>query len=168
MQLTDAEHRLLDLLRENARLSTAEIARRSGLSRTTVQTRVQRLQDKGVIAGYTIRLGRTWMSRHVEAQVQLSVQPDRARAVECALTAMACVSRVYTAAGAFDLLVLLACRDAVELEDAVDTILSVPGVERTETTLLLSRRFDRETGTVAQSASAARRSDQTYEDHLAL
>ena len=42
--LTDAEQALLSLLRENARASTAELARQLGVSRTTVQSRIERLE----------------------------------------------------------------------------------------------------------------------------
>ena len=43
MKLTDADQQLLSVLRENARASTAQIARRLNLSRTTVQSRIERL-----------------------------------------------------------------------------------------------------------------------------
>ena len=56
MRLTAADEALLSLLREDARASTAQIARRLGLSRTTVQSRIERLQRSGVIAGYTVRV----------------------------------------------------------------------------------------------------------------
>ncbi|EBU8132065.1 AsnC family transcriptional regulator, partial [Salmonella enterica subsp. enterica serovar Java] len=52
---TDPDQALLNLLRGNARASTTELARRLGLSRTTVQSRIERLERKGVIAGYSVR-----------------------------------------------------------------------------------------------------------------
>ncbi len=55
VQLPDATDRaLLALLREDARAPTAELARKLGLSRTTVQSRMERLQRQRVITGYTI------------------------------------------------------------------------------------------------------------------
>ena len=56
MKLTDADQQLLSVLRENARASTAQIARRLNLSRTTVQSRIERLEREGVISGYTVRV----------------------------------------------------------------------------------------------------------------
>ena len=56
MKVTEADEQLLSLLREDARASTAEIARRLGLSRTTVQNRITRLEQEGVIRGYTVRV----------------------------------------------------------------------------------------------------------------
>ncbi len=55
MKITASDQRLLSLLREDARASTAQIARRLGLSRTTVQSRIERLEREGVICGYTVR-----------------------------------------------------------------------------------------------------------------
>src|SRR5690606_4991678 len=52
LKVSDSDERLLALLRENARCSTAELARRLGLSRTTVQSRIDRLEKQGVIRGY--------------------------------------------------------------------------------------------------------------------
>ena len=56
MRISKADELLLSLLREDARASTAEIARRLGLSRTTVQNRITRLEQEGVIRGYTGRV----------------------------------------------------------------------------------------------------------------
>ena len=52
--LTEADHSLLSLLRENARASTADLARKLGVSRTTVQSRIERLEKsrQGACAGY--------------------------------------------------------------------------------------------------------------------
>ena len=56
MKLNTPDELLLSLLRENARASTAQIARRLNLSRTTVQSRIDRLEREGVISGYTVRV----------------------------------------------------------------------------------------------------------------
>lgn len=56
MQLDEIDQALLAALRENARESTADLARRVGRSRTTVQGRLERLERRGVIQGYALRL----------------------------------------------------------------------------------------------------------------
>ena len=67
MKITPADALLLSALRENARASTAEIARRLGLSRTTVQSRIDRLEQLGVIAGYTVRTHEDYEQGQVRA-----------------------------------------------------------------------------------------------------
>ena len=54
--MDDTDRRLLEILREDARAPTAQLARALGLSRTTVQSRLERLERSGVITGYTVRL----------------------------------------------------------------------------------------------------------------
>lgn len=55
MQTDETDQNLLTLLRENARRPVADLARRLGLARTTVQARIERLESSGVISGYTLR-----------------------------------------------------------------------------------------------------------------
>src|SRR5690606_39998158 len=69
---TDADQALIALLRENARASTAELARRLGVSRTTVQSRIERLEARGVITGYGVRLSPGYEQGLVKAHVLLT------------------------------------------------------------------------------------------------
>src|SRR6478609_2447752 len=72
--MLDATDRaLIALLRENARIGHAEAARRLKLSRTTVQARVESLERRGIIVGYTIRLAEEMSRRLVRAQVTIIV-----------------------------------------------------------------------------------------------
>ena len=88
MKLTDTDQQLLSLLRENARASTAQIARRLGLSRTTVQSRIERLEREGVISGYTVRVHEEYERGQVRAHIMIAVQPKQMTAVVAALKAM--------------------------------------------------------------------------------
>src|SRR3546814_630925 len=81
MRLTSADEALLSLLRENARAPTAEIARRLQLSRTTVQSRIERLERLGVIAGYTVRVGDDFEREQVSALIMITVYPKQMPAV---------------------------------------------------------------------------------------
>ena len=62
--MDDLDEHLLARLRENARAPVAELARALGLSRTTVQSRIARLERRGVIAGYAVRTSQA----HEQAQ----------------------------------------------------------------------------------------------------
>ena len=76
--LSEADQRLLSLLRDDARASTAELGRRLGVSRTTVQSRIERLEARGVIAGYGVRLSPDYERGLVRAHVLLTVTPKLA------------------------------------------------------------------------------------------
>ncbi|TGT50689.1 winged helix-turn-helix transcriptional regulator, partial [Mesorhizobium sp. M2E.F.Ca.ET.166.01.1.1] len=67
--ITEAEQALLTLLRANARASTAELARKLGVSRTTVQSRIERLEQRGIITGYGVRLSPDYERGLVKAHV---------------------------------------------------------------------------------------------------
>ena len=77
--LDATDHMLLNLLRENARASTAELARNLGLSRTTVQSRIERLERGGVVAGYTVKLADELEAGLVRTFVLITLAPGRPR-----------------------------------------------------------------------------------------
>jgi Lrp/AsnC family transcriptional regulator, leucine-responsive regulatory protein len=71
-QLDEVDVRLLDLLQESARLSTAELARRVGMSAPGVAERLRRLESSGVICGYTARVDPTQVGYALGAFVRLT------------------------------------------------------------------------------------------------
>jgi len=140
---TDADNALLAILRENARASTAEIARRLGVSRTTVQSRLERLERRGVIAGYTIRLSEEHARSLLRAHVQLTTMPKLIKQVEAGLRNIAAVRTVHSVSGNFDMIVIIEAQSVGELDELADRIGALEGVERTSTSLILSTRIDR-------------------------
>jgi DNA-binding Lrp family transcriptional regulator len=141
--MDDIDRRLIALLRENARAPTAHLGRQLGLSRTTVQGRIERLERQGVILGYTARLSEDHERGAVRAHVMITVRPKEARAVEAALRALASVRGLHSVSGAFDLLAVLVAPTVAEMDQAIDQIGDLPGVERTTTSIILSTRLDR-------------------------
>ena len=57
MQLDDIDQALIGVLSTNARTSVSRLSQKLSVARTTVQARIERLEARGVIAGYTLRLG---------------------------------------------------------------------------------------------------------------
>ena len=79
--MDDLDEHLLARLRDNARAPVAELARALGLSRTTVQSRLAKLERNGVIAGYAVKLAGAYESGRVHAFIMLTVEPKQAAAV---------------------------------------------------------------------------------------
>ena len=79
------DRELLALLQTNARAPAAELARRLGIARTTVLSRLSRLERDGIIAGYTVRLAQDMLAQGLQAFVGLTVQPKAGRSVEASL-----------------------------------------------------------------------------------
>lgn len=141
--LDDTDHALLALLRENARASTAELARRLGLSRTTVQSRLERLERQRVVAGYTIVVPDELEAALVRAHVLVTVAPRQSAAIEAALRKIAEVRVLHSVSGPFDLIAIVAARSIGELDALIDRIGALDGVERTTSAIVLSTRIER-------------------------
>jgi DNA-binding Lrp family transcriptional regulator len=143
-QLDDADRRLLALLREDARLPTAALARSLGVARTTVVERLKRLQQRGIVAGYTVRMNERFEARMLRVHVLLSVDAKRGEAVVAALKAIPQVRAVYAISGAFDSLVFVEGETTQEIDGVLDAIGKIPGVGKTQSSLVLSVKFDRQ------------------------
>jgi DNA-binding Lrp family transcriptional regulator len=141
--LDEIDHQLLSLLRENARSPTAELARRLGLSRTTVQSRIERLERSRVIAGYTVKVADELEADLVRTYVLVTLAPKQTRSVEMALRRIPEVRTLHSVSGPFDLLAILTAGSIGELDAAIDRIGLLEGVERTTSAIVLSTRIER-------------------------
>ncbi|KAF1710333.1 AsnC family transcriptional regulator [Pseudoxanthomonas kalamensis DSM 18571] len=142
-KLSTADQQLLALLRENARASTAEIARRLQLSRTTVQSRIERLERQGVISGYTVRVADEYAHGQIRAHILITILPKQMAAVTRALRAMPEVRALHSVSGPYDLVALGEVATVGEMDQLTDRIGAVEGVERTTSALVLSTKFER-------------------------
>ncbi len=143
MKTSAADLQLLAVLRENARASTAEIARRLKLSRTTVQSRIARLERQGVIAGYSVRVNEEIERSQVRAHIMIAVQPKQMVAVTNALKAMPELRLLHSVTGSYDLIALGVVSTLAEMDVLTDRIGVIDGVERTTSALILSTKFER-------------------------
>ncbi len=140
--LDETDRRLLALLRENARAPVADLARRLAASRTTVQSRIQRLERRGVVAGYTLKHSQAEEGA-IRAHIMIAAAPRAAGAIEAALRRIAAIRTLYSVSGPFDLIALATTPTVAEMDAAIDAIGHVEGVERTTTSIILSTRISR-------------------------
>ena len=143
MKVTEADEQLLSLLREDARASTAQIARRLDLSRTTVQSRIDRLERSGVIRGYTVRLDDGVEQARIRAHILITVLPKQMPAVVQALHAMPEVRSLHSVAGEHDLVAMGVVPTIGDMDELTDRIGAIEGVERTTSSVILSTKFER-------------------------
>jgi len=134
---------LLALLRENARAPTAELARKLKLSRTTVQSRLSRLERDRVIAGYTVKVSPEAEAAQVRAQILITLAPRRSSAIETELRRIPELRTLHSVSGPFDLIAIVAAPSIGELDRLIDRIGALDGVERTQSAIVLSTRIDR-------------------------
>lgn len=144
MPPTDKDAELLALLRANAREPTASLARKLGLSRSTVQDRLARLEDSGVIAGYTVRFAAATVANVMRAYVGISVEPKRLADVITATKKIPEVERLDAVSGELDLMAMVKVENPAALDKLLDRLSELPGVENTESLIVLSTKLDRE------------------------
>jgi len=141
--LDATDRALLALLRDDARASTTELARKLKLSRTTVQSRMERLQRQRVIAGFTITVPDELEADLVRAHVLITLAPKRSSAIETALRKIPEVRVLHSVSGPFDLIAIVAAASIGELDALIDRIGGLDGVERTTSAIVLSTRIQR-------------------------
>jgi DNA-binding Lrp family transcriptional regulator len=137
------DERILLALRENGRVSTAELARLVGRSRTSVQSRIERLEKQGVIVGYGVRLAPEHALGAVRAHVMVKIGPKETRAVTAALRAITQVKVLHSVSGDADLIAVAAAASVAEMDRVIDLIRELDGVERTHSSIILSTKFER-------------------------
>jgi len=143
MELTIKDRELLALLGENARLPVSTLAKRLRLSRTTVQARIERLEREKVIVGYGVRLSEAYASGLIRAHILITIAPKALAQVSTSLERVAAVTALHSVSGAFDLIAIIAAPSIAELDQLIDEIGSIEGVERTLSSILLSTRISR-------------------------
>lgn len=140
--MDDIDRKLLLALQENARQPVAILARKLGLARTTIQSRIERLEMSGAIQGYTVRLGRSERPP-LRATVLISFEPQSAPSVLSRLKAIPQVRAAHTTSGRFDMLIEVTADTTTELDEILDQICSAKGVKGSESLIHLTSKIER-------------------------
>lgn len=139
--LTDVDRQLLSLLRQDARQPVTKLAADLGLTRANVYARLSRMEEDGVIQGYTVRLGSDYDRRLIRAQVMIKVQLKLAKATEDQLAAIAELSALHAISGEYDLIAVIEAETVSDLNSLIDRIGALDGVERTTSSVLLATKI---------------------------
>ena len=132
--------RLLRALVREPRLSVSELAERAGVARNTAQARLDRLHAAGVLGDNERGVALRPLGFSLNAVVVVQIEHRALDDVIAALERNPSVLQVEETVGAGDLLVRVAARDTDDLQVVVHSLLDVPGVERTQTTVVLTAR----------------------------
>lgn len=137
------DRRLLSLLRLNARQSTAELGRELGVSRSTIQGRIRRLEQKGIIKGYTVEYGEDYENRLLSAHVLIKVAQKLTAKTYRELHQIPQVTALYAISGDYDMIALVRTESTAALSQLLDEIGNLSGIERTHSSLILEVKFNR-------------------------
>ncbi len=131
------DHQLLGLLRQDARLSVAVLATKLGTSRGTITNRIRKLEDTGVIVGYTVRVRPDIQTNEIKAWMNVEVEGNQTRAVIASLLGEPGVAILHDTNGRWDLLAELRAEHLQALGKTLERIRLIKGIRNTETSIHL-------------------------------
>ena len=135
--MDETDHQLLSLLRQDARLPIASLAGKLGVSRGTVTNRIRRLEDTGVIVGYTVRLRPDVQQNQIKAWMSIAVEGNQTRTVIARLLGEPGVATLHDTNGRWDLLAELRADNLQDLAKVLERIRLLKGISNTETSIHL-------------------------------
>lgn len=153
--MDNIDQQLIAHLRHNARVSVATLASRLKVSRGTVTNRIGKLEDTGVIVGYTVRLRPdSDAGGDVKAWASISIEGNDARRVTASLLGEPSVLALHYTNGRWDLLAELQVANLSELARALERIRLIKGISNSETNIHLETVREAVQGATAQGAGS--------------
>lgn len=143
VSLDEIDERLLTLLRDDARQTIAQLAKELGISRGQIYSRLARLEEERIVAGYTVRLGHAFAASRVRAHMMIKTLPRFHREVEAALAMLPQVQAIHAISGEYDIIAMLEADNGAQLNELIDDVGLFDGVERTTTSVILATKIER-------------------------
>ena len=156
--LDELDARLIELFAAEPRIGILEASRRLGVARGTVQARLDRLADRGVITGYGPDIDPAALGHVVTAFVTVELRQSGGRdEVAERLSRIGEILEAHTITGPGDMLCRVVARTNADLQRVIDAIVDVPGVLRTSTVIALATAVSYRTTPLVRATAAARR-----------
>jgi DNA-binding Lrp family transcriptional regulator len=129
---------ILCQLKDNARMSNSEIAKKLSVTEATVRRRIKNLIEKGIIMRFSIHIDYRLIENTVKAYVHVKTVTDKLDKVVQHVTNHNRVVAVYRVTGEYDLLVVALFVGMTELQEFIDTFLKIDGIKETDTQIVMS------------------------------
>jgi DNA-binding Lrp family transcriptional regulator len=154
MTIDALDARLIALLRDEPRIGLVEVARRLEVARGTVQARLAKLQDRGVIRGHGPEVDPARLGYPVLAFVFLQIAQGRLKEAVAVLGTTPEVLEATATSGSSDLLCRIVARDTEHLQEIVNRLLSNNAIRRSTSYIALSQPIPYRTGPLLDAAVA--------------
>ena len=138
-RIDELDARLIEALRENPRVGLLEISRQLGVARGTVQARLRRLEERGVVTGHGPEIDPAELGYSIYAFVMLELAQGRLGEAVEALERIPEVIEADAVSGAHDLLCRVVARDTGHLQSLVNDLLASEAINRSTSYIVLSR-----------------------------
>ncbi len=136
--MDDLDRRLISLLRANGRESVVSLAKRLSVTRATVNSRMDRLVEGGVIVGFSVSVRDPAESSAVRAVTLVAVQGRNTRQVIRDLRGIPEIAALHSTNGRWDLVAEMSCENLAAFDAALGTMRGIEGIHDSETSILLS------------------------------
>lgn len=141
--MDDLDRSIVAQLAADARVSLSTLARRLKVARSTLQSRLERLESSGVITGYTVKLGEIGQRGRIRAMVLLTIDLRMQAGIVNRLKAMPEVETIHSTSGRVDLILSVAAATTQGIDQVLDMIGAVQGVRDSESFIQLTTKLDR-------------------------
>ncbi|MDG4815787.1 Lrp/AsnC family transcriptional regulator [Micromonospora sp. WMMD956] len=154
VQLDALDARLIELFAEEPRIGVLECSRRLGVARGTVQARLDKLVDRGVIGGFGPDISPAAIGFAVTSFVTLEISQRLGHdPVTAHLAAIPEVLEAHTITGSSDVLCRIVARSNADLQRVIDQIVSYEGIRRASTIIALAQQIPYRTLPLVRSAA---------------
>jgi DNA-binding Lrp family transcriptional regulator len=138
--MDDTDQKLIAELRRDGRAALSDLADRLGLSRATVRARMDRLEQRGEIAGFTVLTRSDITAAPVRGLMMIGIEGRGTERIMARLAGLPAVQSVHTTNGKWDLIAEIGAVTLAELDEVLARIRTFDGVTTSETNLLLTTR----------------------------
>ncbi|MDV5146048.1 Lrp/AsnC family transcriptional regulator [Streptomyces sp. SBC-4] len=137
MAIDHLDGRLITLLAREPRIGVLEASRRLGVARGTVQARLDRLQESGVIRGFGPQVDPAALGYPVTAFATLEIKQGQGADVREHLATVPEVLELHTTTGHGDMLCRLVARSNADLQRVIDKVVAFEGIMRASTAIVM-------------------------------
>jgi DNA-binding Lrp family transcriptional regulator len=138
MDLNETDLKILKGLLTDARFSSRQIAKNVGVSVGTVLSRIKKMEDEGVIKGYSVLLDHEKLGYELTVVTEITVSKGRLTETESEIAKIPNVCGVYDVTGLTDAIIIAKFRSREDLGKFTKTLLALPYIERTNTHVVLT------------------------------
>jgi DNA-binding Lrp family transcriptional regulator len=138
MELNETDKKILKNLLDDARFSSRQIAKNVGVSVGTVLSRIKRMEENGLIKGYSAILDHEKLGYELTVVTEITVSKGRLVEMENEIAKMLGVCGVYDVTGLTDAVIIAKFKSREELGKFTKNLLALPYVERTNTHVVLA------------------------------
>jgi DNA-binding Lrp family transcriptional regulator len=137
-ELNEVDMKILKALTLDARLSSRQLAKQCGISTSTALSRVKKLEEEGIIKGYSALVDHEKLGYALTVVTEITVSKGRLLEVESEIAKLPNVCCVYDVTGLIDAIVIAKFKNREELSKFAKRLLAMPYVERTNTHVVLT------------------------------